>query len=173
MEIHLDRIGDEQFRWHESLTLTEDELGAADLLTLGDIDCRGTIDNTHSGYVVRARLRYDQTVACGRCLEPLEQHQEVGIDLLLEVGGGEAADDELELDREDLGVVQLHEPNLDTRPMIIEQIQLGIPMKPLCRPECAGLCSQCGANLNAESCDCQGPTDPRWAALAKLKDAKN
>lgn len=50
-----------------------------------------------------------------------------------------------------------------------ENVLLNLPTKPLCSPECKGLCPQCGANLNSGPCDC--PTDdvdPRFAALKKL-----
>jgi uncharacterized protein len=44
-----------------------------------------------------------------------------------------------------------------------------MPMKPLCRTDCLGLCQGCGTNLNLGRCDCDGPErDPRWQALADL-----
>ena len=46
---------------------------------------------------------------------------------------------------------------------------LAIPMKPLCRKDCAGLCPNCGRNLNQGRCDCPvQSTDPRWSELTKL-----
>ena len=77
---------------------------------------------------------------------------------------------ERELDEDDLGVLHLEEEVLDTRPILLEQLQLNIPMKPLCRPDCQGLCPQCGADLNLGACGCgERQVDPRWAALAALK----
>lgn len=50
-----------------------------------------------------------------------------------------------------------------------EQILLSIPIRVLCRPDCGGLCSQCGQNLNTGTCDCQEQTgDPRLAVLRDL-----
>jgi uncharacterized protein len=50
-----------------------------------------------------------------------------------------------------------------------EQILLSIPQSPLCRPDCRGLCSQCGQNLNNGTCDCQQQAgDPRLAVLRDL-----
>ncbi|MCX6003520.1 MAG: DUF177 domain-containing protein [Chloroflexi bacterium] len=47
-----------------------------------------------------------------------------------------------------------------------------MPMKPLCKDECAGLCSICGKDLNLEECGCQKEeVDPRWAELLKLKNS--
>jgi uncharacterized protein len=58
---------------------------------------------------------------------------------------------------------------LDLTPLLREQSWLAIPMKPLCTPNCKGLCPQCGANLNLESCTCeQTHIDPRLAALKEL-----
>lgn len=85
-------------------------------------------------------------------------------------GGHEAGEgEEHELVEEDLGVVTLTEPLLDTRPIVIEQIHLGIPMKPLCREDCQGLCGTCGADLNEGPCSCAPTGDARLAKLAALR----
>ncbi len=53
--------------------------------------------------------------------------------------------------------------------MVQEQCYLTLPMKPLCRTDCQGLCSMCGTNLNAERCSCEPRwVDPRLAALQAL-----
>jgi uncharacterized protein len=46
---------------------------------------------------------------------------------------------------------------------------LDLPLAPLCREQCQGLCPHCGTDLNDETCDCQGPADPRWATLDELR----
>ncbi len=51
-----------------------------------------------------------------------------------------------------------------------EAILLALPLAPLCREDCAGLCPTCGADLNEGACDCVPPVaDPRWAALDALR----
>jgi len=51
-----------------------------------------------------------------------------------------------------------------------EQVLLAVPLKAICRQDCKGLCSQCGANLNAAQCSCAEPVeDPRWAALKEIR----
>jgi uncharacterized protein len=68
-------------------------------------------------------------------------------------------------------VVFLEGEVFDTRPLLVEQLQLNVPMKPVCREDCRGLCPQCGADLSQGDCSCGGqPPDPRWAALAALRD---
>jgi uncharacterized protein len=59
---------------------------------------------------------------------------------------------------------------LDLTEGIRQYALMAIPMKPLCGPDCAGLCPRCGQNLNQGKCDC--PTeeiDPRWSKLAELR----
>jgi len=74
------------------------------------------------------------------------------------------------LHESDLGVLYVEGPVLETDPILVEQLQLNIPMKPLCRPDCPGLCPRCGADLNLGSCECTAPTgDSRWAALSVLR----
>ena len=63
-----------------------------------------------------------------------------------------------------LAVIDLGE---DVRQTLI----LAVPLKLLCRPECKGLCPQCGTNLNNETCSCTTvEADPRWDALRALKE---
>lgn len=84
-------------------------------------------------------------------------------------GRDENEGEEQELLEEDLGVVALAEPVLDTRPVVVEQLHLGIPMKPLCREDCQGLCGQCGADLNEGPCSCGPAGDLRLSKLAALR----
>jgi uncharacterized protein len=62
---------------------------------------------------------------------------------------------------------------LDLTEAVRQYALLAIPMKPLCREDCAGLCPNCGHNLNRGPCGCppQG-ADPRWSELSKLKKEK-
>ena len=58
---------------------------------------------------------------------------------------------------------------LDLTEAIRQYVLLATPMKPLCREDCAGLCPNCGHNLNQGPCDClPQKVDPRWSKLNKL-----
>jgi uncharacterized protein len=59
---------------------------------------------------------------------------------------------------------------LDLTEAVRQYFLLAIPMRALCKKDCAGLCATCGKNLNLGKCDCpQDNIDPRWAKLADLK----
>ncbi len=58
---------------------------------------------------------------------------------------------------------------LDLAPLVHDAILLDLPLAPLCRPDCAGLCPFCGIDRNEASCDCAPAPDARWAMLDELR----
>lgn len=65
----------------------------------------------------------------------------------------------------------LHGDQLDLEPMARDAVLLELPLAPLCKVECEGLCPTCGADRNVGGCDCEHTAgDPRWAALDVLRE---
>ncbi len=62
----------------------------------------------------------------------------------------------------------IKDSTIDLEPMTRDTVALAMSTDPLCRPDCAGLCSRCGADLNESACDCPEEGDPRWSALREL-----
>jgi uncharacterized protein len=60
---------------------------------------------------------------------------------------------------------------VDLAPLAHDAILLDLPLAPLCRDDCQGLCVYCGIDRNEATCDCQAPIDPRWATLDGLQFA--
>ncbi len=58
---------------------------------------------------------------------------------------------------------------VDLGPLAHDAIFLDLPLAPLCREDCAGLCPYCGIDRNEATCECQAPLDPRWATLDGLR----
>jgi uncharacterized protein len=58
---------------------------------------------------------------------------------------------------------------IDLAPLAHDAIFLDLPLAPLCREDCKGLCPFCGIDRNEASCDCQAPIDSRWATLDGLR----
>lgn len=171
MLIRLDAARYEPFFWQESIELQEEEKRDLELLDLSPVRCQGSLTHTAPDFLLHADLRFDQVVACNRCLKPVEQRVESAIDLVLVERSRkrEATADE-QLEAQELGLVEVDGGGFDSRPLIVEQVELSLPMKPLCREDCAGLCPQCGQDWNEGRCNCvRENVDPRWAALAMLK----
>ena len=105
--------------------------------------------------------------ACSRCLEPLDLNFAVESQFLgsrekeLAEGGSHA------LGSQDLDVVYLPEPLLDEASLAREHFLLHVPMHPLCREDCKGLCPQCGKNWNKGPCSCHPELAKEPGALAK------
>ncbi len=103
---------------------------------------------------------------CGRCLESFPAHVRAFVDLRLAPRPTTASNVELAAD--DLDVDFYANDQLDLNALVETETTLALPMKPLCRDDCRGLCPVCGANRNTASCTCEVRTiDPR---LAVLKD---
>lgn len=177
MKIRLDQV-DEPFVWKETMEVSSVELDLPELVEVGAIECRGEVRPMAESYLLQAALSFEQKLRCMRCLQPVTVPCSGDLDLILEVGHdvppkgskrNQTPSEEQELEQEDLGILRLADGVLDTRPILIEQIHLSIPMKPLCKEDCAGLCADCGADLNAGPCGCKSVVDPRWQALAAMK----
>jgi uncharacterized protein len=119
---------------------------------------------------VRGSLQTSVELPCDRCLGPVPTP--VNVDFVANfVRSGDLTAEAKELRDEDLEVSVYDGDSVDLDEIVREQILLALPARQLCRDDCKGLCPACGKNLNAESCDCaRHETDPRWAALADIKD---
>jgi len=173
MRIWLDQVREEPINWDETERVAVESLGREELLELGPVAWRGQVVFADPGYYLRAHLSYDQTLSCNRCLTPIHEpaSSEVELMILVEPSGKRGEErGEHELKEGDMSVLYLDGEILETRPILLEQLQLNVPMKPLCKPDCKGLCPVCGGDRNRADCDCEEASpDPRWAALAALR----
>jgi len=106
---------------------------------------------------------------CSRCLEPFRLPVAERFDLRYLPVSEASSDAEREVDDEDLETSYYENDAIDLNELLREQFYLVLPMKPLCKEDCRGLCAQCGTNLNTGTCDC-APVweDPRLAPLRGL-----
>ena len=105
---------------------------------------------------------------CARCVEAYDFVLEKDFSIVL-VPKREL-DAEAELEEEDLDLSFYQGEEVDLSPLVREQLILALPTRPLCQEGCRGLCPQCGANLNLQTCACTPAAgDPRLAVLRNLK----
>ena len=125
------------------------------------VPCRIELDyrQTSGTFLFHGRVQGSFTSECHRCLDPVMVSVSGDFDLMVrrKEHGGETADD--------LMVLSPGQHQLDLSPTIRETMVLNEPMLVLCTEACRGLCPDCGANLNRETCHHGGATDPRWDAL--------
>lgn len=125
------------------------------------------IDPDGADVRVHGRLRATVPQTCGRCLEPFPSGVDAAVDVTLQPRP--ATGDTVELGVDDLDVDFYDDDVLDLDRVVETETTLALPMKPLCRDDCRGLCPACGANRNVVQCSCADrPPDPRLAALRDL-----
>ena len=96
---------------------------------------------------------------CRRCLTKVGGELEAEVRELFRPGGGE-----------DEGTYPMGEDHIDLQDLVMDNLFAALPLMPLCREDCAGLCPVCGANRNSDPCSCTvESSDPRWSALDALK----
>jgi uncharacterized protein len=104
-------------------------------------------------------------LVCSRCLEEFQVEVHPAVDARY-VPRPAVWGHEVELEAEDLDVDFYDDDRLDLATLVETETSLALPMKPLCRPDCRGLCPVCGANRNLAPCACERRApDPRLAAL--------
>ena len=116
------------------------------------------------------RVRTELELSCSRCLEPYRFPIDATFDQRYLPSSAASTEAEREIEENDLETSYYSEDQIDLNELMREQFYLALPMKPLCREDCKGLCAQCGTNLNTDTCEC-APVweDPRLAALKVLK----
>jgi len=133
----------------------------------------GTIRLIHTteGVLVSGQFYTEVGLTCSRCLESFS----TAVDFTLEEEFRPTIDISTgaklpPVDGEDEATLIDSQHIIDLLEVMRQDILLALPPRPLCKPDCAGLCSQCGQNLNEGPCTCEQPLgDPRWDALRTLR----
>lgn len=119
------------------------------------------LESVVEGVLVTGPVSGDVRCSCARCLAEFETAVEVDVCELYASSG------HLE---EDEDVYRIAGEELDLEPMLRDELTLALPLNPLCRADCKGMCARCGRDLNEGACDCTEDTsDPRWAALDQVR----
>jgi uncharacterized protein len=146
-----------------SLTLNVDT-GPQSLTDLEVDFLRGTIRvvRVRGGLLVQGIVESQLCLECVRCLESFVLPITLELEEIFRLPGAGASTPDVSYTVGDDGW-------LDLASLLREDAWVAIPMKPLCHADCKGLCPQCGANLNLESCTCESARiDPRLALLKDL-----
>jgi uncharacterized protein len=129
------------------------------------------IDRQEEGrYHLAGRVAGELELTCSRCVERFTLLVAGDFDLRYVPRTENLGEGEKEVEEDDLATAFYDNEEIDLGQLIMEQFQLAVPMKPLCREACKGLCPLCGTNQNTGSCDCsQKWEDPRLAALKQFR----
>ena len=129
----------------------------SDDLDVDDLQGSLRMTRTAQGIYAHGELEGVARAECVRCLTPYGQSLDIQLDDLFVYPASKATENLLAVPETGL---------LDLRPLVREYFLLDFPIQPLCRPDCQGLCPECGANWNETRCEhAQVPVDSHLAEL--------
>ncbi len=123
-----------------------------------DIELDLRLESVMEGVLVSGTARAPLAGECARCLDLTDGDVEADIQEMYVFDGDDADEEERRVEGE----------LIDLEPALRDAVVLALPQAPLCRDDCPGLCSECGARLADDPDHSHQVGDPRWAALAGL-----
>ncbi len=150
------------------------ELDRDEVSTVGTIVIEARVEkgSQPGEYIAEGSSRFTADLNCSRCLEPYPFANASTFHVTFRPRPEFSGEEEVEITATDeLDVEFYSERTVPLRDLALEQIQLAIPMKPLCDDNCLGLCPKCGANRSREECSCEtSMVDDRWASLRGIRE---
>ncbi|MCZ2128511.1 MAG: DUF177 domain-containing protein [Anaerolineales bacterium] len=128
-------------------------------LELRNLKGAANVGKTPQGLIVRGEFSAETAIVCSRCLTEFTQNLKWEFTELFAFDARSVSDS---------GLLLPEDAHLDVEELLREYALLEIPINPLCKPNCLGLCVECGQNLNEGDCG-HRPPDPD-SPFAKLKD---
>lgn len=157
-------------RKYEASAFAHDRLDREDFRLVAPVELTGEVRKDAQKVRLTGHIVTTLECDCSRCLEPFAVPVDAAIDVLLLPAKANTGAAEQEVAEDDLGVSYYQDDTVDLGELMREQFFLALPMKPLCREDCQGLCPVCGINRNRETCACVSTwVDPRMEALRRLK----
>jgi len=167
----IDKYGPQ--RYERTYQFTTEELGRFELVAIAPV---ALIANAKKGdlpaeYLAEGTTSFTADFLCSRCVEPFPFASSSEFHLRFRPRPDVSEEnDEVEISPDELDTELYMERSILLRDLAAEQVQLSIPMKPLCTESCLGLCPKCGANQNGEGCACrESASEERWGALAGIR----
>ena len=149
----------EEVGYKHEFSFDYDKIQISDDLELRNFEGIVTIGRTPQGLIVQAEFSAETTLECGRCLNEFEQELNWEFTELFAFNEKSVSESDLLLPKDQ---------QIDLQPLIREYALLEIPTKPVCKPNCKGLCAVCGEDLNKRDCGHKDIVDE--SPFSALKD---
>ena len=154
MYVDINKIGAKGLLLEDRVDLDDYMLIEEESYFLDGVDF--TVYFTRDKDKVRAKghIRTVLSLRCVNCLENFEMTVNSKFDIILFPVYLVKAEDNA-LTNEEMEYIFFDGEEIDVEKILMEQVNLFIPFNPMCSPDCKGICSNCGANLNYEKCQCE------------------
>jgi len=133
-----------------------------------ELEVEVTLSSYPGGVMATGSVSAPWQAECRRCGGPVRGRVQADVRERFRFGGPGAAAGMSVGEDEDAYLIE--DDLLDLEPLARDAVLLDLPLAPVCRTDCQGLCPQCGADLNRGACGCAPAADPRWSVLDALRD---
>jgi len=171
MFIDINTIGSEGIAFDRSVLLHGLEGPSREAIPDVNVRLEGTVTPAPGGAELSARLGATVPLTCSRCLETFSWDVRMAFawKVLRRTADAASAPSVADASDED-SILVAPEGKIGLEDLATEQVYLNLPLKPICSPDCKGLCATCGANRNLSACDCSPQAvDPRLAPLLQFR----
>jgi uncharacterized protein len=170
MRIELDKLKENGGRFAQVYEITELPLEDVQIRLVEPVEVEGRIRRDGSEVKVQGNLKTRLEALCDRCLRPVDLAIATGFSERYVQAVSWAADEQHELQAEDLNVAVFDGLAIELDDLVREELLLAVPSTVLCREDCKGLCPVCGIDRNMSNCECENHNiDSRWQGLSELK----
>ena len=142
---------------------------AVDVTRVNEVNLRLSIQKSGEEYFCQGTAKAAVEIACSRCATGYSSEVVGHTDFIICADTSRPNETTEPIDNEDYVLTHGNDTLADVTDMVRQTLLLAIDMKPLCRPDCKGLCPVCKTNWNEKSCKCrQEGSDGRWDGLKGL-----
>lgn len=154
MKIIISKIPEDGIEVHSSENAESLDISPSDLIINDDVRIDAIIRREGETFFVDGTIKTVIRLTCSRCAEEFSYNVDTLFYCHEEPVNDADSDPDLSLRKMDMDIDHYTGGEVDINRLFREQVMLEIPMHPLCRPDCLGLCPKCGQNLNIRRCDC-------------------
>lgn len=166
MKLEVGRLKPEISRFRLEASAEDLDLKAEGIQFVSPIKAEVEITPSGDSFLVWVKIKANARMECARCLLGFSAPIEAQFNMFIEK---EKPGLEVDPESEDTIVITPQSKFIDISDRVKQAIALSLPFKPLCSPDCRGLCHICGADLNASPCNCVTEEyDGRWDKLKHL-----
>ena len=170
MRIELDGLEEQGGKFSQVYAVDDLLLDDEEVRLVEPAEIQGRARRVGTEVELRGRVSAKLEVPCGRCLKPVEVPISAGFTERFVRAVNWAADEQHELQEEDLNVAVFDGVGIELDDLAREEMLLAVPANVLCREDCQGLCPTCGTDRNQGDCQCEtNEGDSRWQKLKELQ----
>jgi uncharacterized protein len=168
MIINVNRISEQGFALNDTIEIDSTQLLEDESFFLEGLNYQIFFKRENQRIQAQGKIKTTISLICVRCLEQFELKSHSRFDIILfpkEMVNLRSTS----LDEEELEYIFFENDQIDLEKILIEQVNLFIPFKPVCSPDCKGICPGCGINLNMSACPCEDSKNEIKFMFEKVK----